>query len=55
VALLIPLVIIGIFIALMGLLIAGLVVGASRGASGSSGFQNMLSLVPSGLAVWRGL
>jgi len=51
VALLIPVVILVVVSILIGILLAALV----SGARGSSGFQNMLSFVPSGLAVWRGL
>ena len=51
VALLIPFLLLVLFVVLFGLLIVGLM-GASRGASG---FQNLLSLVPSSLAVWRGI
>ncbi|MCW3055369.1 MAG: hypothetical protein JWN14_4539, partial [Chthonomonadales bacterium] len=51
VALLIPVLILGVIGVLFGVLIAA----AMSGARGSSGFQNMLSFMPSGLAVWRGL
>ncbi len=50
VALLIPFLLLGLIIGLLWVLIAGLI-----GASHASGFQNILSLVPSSLAVWRGV